>query len=129
MTEHVTKHGRAISLGRVFRRCQLVRTRCRHQEQPLPVELQCHPKALTPTPVHPNCRSSAAWRGRAQAMMRDWTKRQMLSGIGLLRAAHVGRDMPVYVSGRCRGFAEPMEALAWVRAAHAMGIKTAECRR
>lgn len=55
MQSHITRTGRALSPGRVTRKSKLVRTRARNQDRPLPISLQCHPKALSPTPVHPVC--------------------------------------------------------------------------
>ena len=126
--KYITRTGRALGQGRTYRSSHLVRTRCRGQEQPLPINLQCHPMALTRTPVHPKCYTSQVWRGRARAMMRDWTRAQMMGGIGLQHVATVGIDYGVTVNGRCKGFAAPMEALAWVRAAHSFNID-AECSR
>ena len=69
--QHVTKTGRALSPGRVTRKSKLVRTRQRNQDRPLPTNLQCHPKRLSPTPVHPQCMTYRYASGYAVKFMKQ----------------------------------------------------------
>lgn len=74
--KYVTKTGRALSPGRVTRAGNLVRKRSK-STRPLPIELQCHPKALTPTPVNPRCYSNVSWQGEGMRMANTLTRKQM----------------------------------------------------
>lgn len=55
MSRYVTRTGRVIAPGVVTRASKLLRSRSRKQEKPLPIHLQCHPKALSPTTRNPGC--------------------------------------------------------------------------
>lgn len=81
----VTATGRAISAGKVTRRSNLVRTRMNGQERPLPMDKQCHPKALTRTPRHPECYARTPQWGLS-LQLEHLTRDDLLRGKGLKRA-------------------------------------------
>jgi len=121
-SRHVTKTGRAISQGSVTRASHSVRATNRKQEQPLPLHMMCHPKALTPTPLHPDCGiPNQAHRGIALSLSRTMAPAQFIRGKGLSRKS--GR-FTLYIQGRVRGYSDdPMYSLAYANAAKALGLE------
>src|SRR5688572_30985685 len=81
VVKYTTKTGRALPHGRTTRRSKLVRTRSRGQERPLPLNMQCHPQALTPTPRNPQC-FSTDWVRAHYACMPD-NRQHYIEGRGL----------------------------------------------
>lgn len=78
----VTETGRAISVGRVTRASLGVK---RQSAKPLPIELQCHPKALSRTSRNPGCiRGGSPHWGLGYSGL-DITREQILRGYGLRR--------------------------------------------
>lgn len=76
----VTKTGRSTSPGRVTRAGQRVK---RPKAKPLPMHLQCHPKALTPTPRNPGCFKGGSPHWGLGHYTMEWTREEMLCGEGL----------------------------------------------
>lgn len=89
MSRFVTRTGRVIAPGIVTRASLKIRTRNRHQEKPLPIHLQCHPKALSPTTRNPLCQTFKAPHITHGLRLADsLTVQQLLRGKGL---RHKGR--------------------------------------
>ena len=85
MSKHVTENGRVVKTGRVTRASLNVRGTHRGQEQPLSIHLQCHPMALTATPLHPHCYKSTRHAGLALRLIAKYSRAQWLAGKGLKR--------------------------------------------
>jgi hypothetical protein len=107
----VTKTGRCNAPGRVTRAVYGVRRQ--HDGKPLPIHLQCHPKALAPTPVNPGCMTykNRAW-GRALNLV--YTSSEIMAGKGLKRKA---RFALVWVQGlkQLGCLADALDAMAYAR--------------
>lgn len=125
MTIHVTRTGRALSAGRVTRTSYSVAKG--HTGRPLPMHLQCHPKALTPTSVNPGCVSTttpwAMWflcfkkkaesRGAAYFTERTWPK-------------YDAHSCTLYVQGKLTFTTNDLnKAIGWKRAAASYGVAVA----
>lgn len=114
-SRYVTKYGRAIGAGKVTRAQHLVRTRARRQERPLPLSMQCHPMAQTPTPLHPNCATPKLWGGHFIRIRDAFTPGSFIAGFGLSRKP---KRFALYVQGKRRGYTDDINyGLGWVRAA------------
>jgi hypothetical protein len=79
-SRYVTKTGRAISPGTVTRAGHAVK---RPKAKPLPMHLQCHPKALAPTPTNPGCFKGGQPHWGLGLFSLDLTREQLRAGVGL----------------------------------------------
>jgi hypothetical protein len=117
-----TAYGRAISAGTVTRKSHAVRTSIRtsSHHRPLPFELQVHPKALTPTPKHPDCkRVLKPHGGRGITLARSFSRKELLAGAGL---SSIGRYILRSGSTELGRLGSLTEAMAWKAAAMAHGV-------
>ena len=73
---YVTKNGRALGAGRVTRKSLQIKRGT--DSRPLPIHLQCHPKALYRTTLNPYCYSSAPWIGRGIVLADKHTAEDMM---------------------------------------------------
>lgn len=119
---YVTRTGRALSKGRVTKRSSLVRTRQRGQERPLPFRLQCHPKALDRTPVHPQCNTlkrDSGWYVHYLKLAREGHTTAFANGAWLSGSG----DYRVVVDGFGEFRHNDMwQAMGWASAARSFGF-------
>lgn len=95
-TRWVTPNGRCKAPGRVTRASLAMRRNARGDlGRPLPIHLQCHPKALSPTSRNPDC---LTYGNRALGMSfgLTWSAQEIMRGCGLRRKA---RFALVWVQG------------------------------
>lgn len=78
----VTVTGRTIATGRITRASHAVSGK--HDGKPLPLHLQCHPPALTPTSHNPACLKMRR-QHVGLALRLPYTMEQILNGEGLER--------------------------------------------
>lgn len=119
----VTPNGRAKGPGRVTRASLAVSRK--HSGVPLPAELQCHPKALSPTARHPGCITNTTPWGGWFLYYRDKARAR-----GARYFTHKTWPMfdcdPValYIQGtRVYTTQDINQALGWKRAAESYGVK------
>lgn len=115
---HVTDTGRALSPGRVTRKSKDVRQRARGEiAAPLPIGLGAHPKRLTPTPRHPDCKTRLVSGADIAVLTFSYTTEQLLLGSGL-QSSRRGAKYAVAAQGRYVGYCnDPVYAMTWARAA------------
>ena len=114
----VTDTGRAITPGRVTRKSLSVR---RVSGKPLPINMQCHPVALTRTSLNPECMTYDTYAGLALQLQRDHGTLWFLSGHGLNKTS--GRFSLEWYSEVMGYTDDPIYAKAWRSAADSYGIK------
>ena len=120
MVKYTTKTGRALPHGRTTRRSKLVRTRSRGQERPLPLNMQCHPQALTPTPRNVGCLPTDPVRAY-YARLPD-NRQHYIEGRGL-SPPDLAKPGRVVVGGTHVGNCEVFSyALAWTHRARKCGV-------
>lgn len=120
LSRYVTKTGRAKSPGRVTRK-SLALSRG-HDGRPLPIELQCHPKKLSPTKINPGCLTYNPVSGKMVATM----KAMRDNTVGFSRGDGLDGKGPIrlYVQGWGEFWhSDLIEALGWSRAAKEYGYE------
>lgn len=124
-TLYRTRTGRAKPNGKTYRSSQNVRkakyTKGKGQDRPLPLDMQCHPQALTPTPRHPGCVTDKSSYNVGQ--WEDNTVEDFVEGIGLHHIPWDDMWVLRFPSGDVCGYAPPSEAMSWMRAAARMGVR------
>jgi len=116
----VTKTGRAISPGTVTRKSQSVKRRFKGASRPLPLNLQCHPKALKPTPINPGCYAYSRQNGRS------YEYRRALGAIGILNGEKLQKSgkYRIELSGKPLGFLDDVvSAVAYRSAGRSLSIE------
>ena len=123
-TLHRTRTGRAMPNGKTTRQSAKVRktkyAKGRGQDRPLPLDMTCHPQALTRTPVHPDCRTGLSSYNVAQ--WHENTVEDFVEGYGLHHIPWEGLWEVRLPGGSNVGYAEPNDAMSWKRAAANMGV-------
>lgn len=118
----VTDTGRAISPGKVTRRSWDVRKTPRGVvEPPLKPELAVHPKALTRTPQHPDCKDRVMCAGESYALAAMYTRKELLNGAGL----SIGRRRYKIVTksaGTIGYIDDPINGLEWIKGARLRNV-------
>lgn len=114
-----TATGRAISPGRVTRRSLTVKRAS--GVKPLPLHLQCHPKALTHTPLNPGCFTYTTYAGLAVELAKRIGYDGIMRGMGLKFDPH--RFELLLKGGGTLGYTDdPVYAKAWQACADANGV-------
>lgn len=115
--------------GRVTRRCKLVRTKQRHQEKPLPLDMQVLPQRMAPTPIHPGCTTERRHWGVTAKLGTEFGFWDFMRGKGLYRKQTVGRGRKrisrgyaVHVEDRVYYTDSVLYGMAWCAAAHKYGL-------
>jgi len=117
----VTPTGRAKGPGRVTRASLAVSRK--HSGAPLPVYLQCHPKALSPTSRHPGCITNAAPWGGWFLYYRDKARARGARYFTCKVWPTSGR-VTLYIQGELRFATDDVYvAMGWKRAAESYGVK------
>lgn len=124
-TLYRTRTGRAKPNGKTTRRSQSVRqtkyVKGKGQDRPLPLDMACHPQALTRTPLHPGCDTDMS-----SCNVHQWaelTVTDFCEGLGLQHIPYPELWEVRWPSGENLGYAQPSEGLSYVRAAANMGIR------
>lgn len=121
-TLHVTPTGRAKPNGKSYRR-QGCRVRQTKQYRPLPMDLQCHPQALTPTSRNPGCvdRRIAHF---LRAEMLNYNLDDYVHGVGLYVQSEPGMyRVSSAISGETLGWLPPVDAMAYRLGAAKYGVE------
>lgn len=117
----VTITGRAISPGRVTRASYGVRRG--NLGKPLPVHLQCHPVALTPTPRNPGCATYVSYPVLALKLQNEHGTLWFSSGKGLTdKGKYLIEGYDSLGTYRMGYTDDPIYAKAWQSAAQHHGI-------
>ncbi len=109
---HVDKNGRCTGPGRAVRPYVPQRRPKQYGQRALPMELQCHPLALTRRPLHPHC--AAKKPGAYRSLV--------ISQAGRLPELELFGRWRVIVDGTTYGFTDSADtAMGCKRAAHRLG--------
>jgi hypothetical protein len=123
-TLHRTRTGRAKPNGKTTRQSLAVRktkyASGAGQDRPLPLDMACHPQALTPTPVHPGCRTDMSSYNVGQ--WEELTVEDFVEGYGLHHIPWDDMWVVRWPSGDVCGYAPPNHAMSWKRAAERVGV-------
>lgn len=124
-TLHRTRTGRAMPNGKTTRQSTKVRktkyVKGTGQDRPLPLDMACHPQALTRTPVHPDCRTVLSSYNVAQ--WSDNTVEDFVEGCGLSHIPEQGMwEVRLPGTGYIVGYAPPNDAMSWKRSAAMSGV-------
>ena len=123
---HVTATGRAKPNGKTTRRTHHVRTikyvKAPGADRPLPLHKQCHPQALTRTPLHPQCNVAgfAGQFGKANGY-REMSALDFLEGRNII-FQYGGYRIYNPLGGVNIGWASPQDACAYKIAADRVGV-------
>lgn len=124
-TLHTTRTGRAKPHGRTTRASQTVKkvkyAKGGKQDRPIGFDAMVHPQALTPTPRHPGCATN-----KAQYHVHQWADLSVpdiCEGLGLEHIPWPELWEVRWPSGENLGYAQPADALSYVRAAALKGVR------
>lgn len=130
-TLHVSPTGRANPTGKSYRKPgQRVRYAKRRSakhapDRPLGLELQCHPQALTRTPLHPGCTlvyTPQYGIALCDVELADMEMDDFLLGVGLWAETEGYWRVVCSLTKQTLGYAECHDALAYRIAAERKGV-------